>query len=218
MRHPAVLAKMAATVASIAPGRLIVAIGSGDEMSRSENESYGIPYYSGDDRVPQMISAADAVRRYVTTESVSMSDAYVTLEDLPVSPAPEPPKVWLGGRSQAVLQAAGRVGDGWNGWAGTPEGFAHDAAIVVAAATGRDVQLTWGGLVIMADTDDAAQAKLGKRDPKGYVVGGPNTVARTLGRFVEAGATHLVVTFTDPADPSNYARLGSEIRRLLGLG
>ena len=146
-----------------------------------------------------------------------MSDAYVTLEDLPVSPAPEPPKVWLGGRSQAVLQAAGRVGDGWNGWAGTPEGFAHDAAIVVAAATGRDVQLTWGGLVIMADTDDAAQAKLGKRDPKGYVVGGPNTVARTLGGSWR-GATHLVVTFTDPADPSNYARWAPRSSGSSGLG
>ena len=46
LRHPAVLAKMAATVASIAPGRLIVAIGSGDEMSRPENEAYGIPYFA----------------------------------------------------------------------------------------------------------------------------------------------------------------------------
>ena len=165
-----------------------------------------------------MISTADAVRRYVTTDTVSMSDAYVTLDDLPVSPAPEPPKVWLGGRSKAVLEAAGRVGDGWNGWAGTPERFARDAAIVKAAAPGRDVQLTWGGLVIMADTDDAAQAKLGVRDPKGYVVGSPDTVARTLGRFVDVGATHLVVTFTEPAEPSNYARLGSEVRRLLGLG
>lgn len=218
LRHPAVLAKMAATVAAIAPGRLIVAIGSGDEMSRPENEAYGIPYYGGDDRVPQMISTADAVRRYVTTENVSMSGAYVTLDDLPASPVVEPPKVWLGGRSQPVLEAAGRVGDGWNGWAGTPERFARDAAIVKAAATGRDVQLSWGGLVIMADTDKAARAKLGTRDPKGFVVGSPDTVARTLGLFIEAGATHLVATFTDPAEPSNYLRLGSDVRRLLELG
>ncbi|MPZ71031.1 MAG: LLM class flavin-dependent oxidoreductase [Actinobacteria bacterium] len=218
LRHPAVLAKMAATVAAIAPGRLIVAIGSGDEMSRPENEAYGIPYYGGDDRAPQMISTADAVHRFVTTESVSMSDDYVELDDLPASPAVEPPKVWLAGRSRPVLEAAGRVGDGWNGWAGTPERFAHEAAIVKAAAAGRDIQLTWGGLVIMADTDDAAQKKLGKRDPKEYVVGGPDTVARALGRFIEAGATHLVVTFTDAAEPSNYLRLGSDVRRLLALG
>lgn len=218
LRHPAVLAKMAATVAAIAPGRLIVAIGSGDEMSRPENGAYGIPYYGGDDRVPQMISTADAVRRYVTRKSVSMSDDYLVLDDLPVSPVVHPPKVWLGGRSQPVLDAAGRVGDGWNAWAGTPERFARDAAIVTAAATGREVQLTWGGLVIMADTDDAAQTKLGKRDPKGYLVGSPDTVARTLARFVEAGASHLVVTFTDPAEPSNYLKLGSDVRRLVELG
>lgn len=218
LRHPAVLAKMASTVAGIAPGRVIVGIGSGDELSRRENESYGIPYYSGDDRVRQMISTTDAVRRYLNAESVSMRDGFAALDDLPASPRVEPPRVWIGGRSKPVLEAAARVADGWNGWAGTPEQFARDGAAAKAAAAGGNIELTWAGLVILADDDAAAQAKLGTRDPKGYVVGGPDTVARSLTAFIEAGATHLVATFTDPAEPARYESLGTDVRRILGLG
>src|ERR671915_1147412 len=42
LRHPLLLAKMAATVGAIAPGRVIVGIGSGDEQSRNENEAFGL--------------------------------------------------------------------------------------------------------------------------------------------------------------------------------
>lgn len=217
LRHPAVLAKMAATVGEIAPGRLIVGIGSGDEMSRPENEAFGLPYYSGDDRVQQMISTTDVVRRFLNDDAVSLKDDYAALEDLPPSPTPPPPTVWIGGRSERVLAAAGRVADGWNGWGGTPEEFAHDAATVRAAAPGRDIELSWGGLVVLAETDADAAAKLGSRNPKEYVVGGPDAVARHLGALIDGGAGHLVVTFPDAATPSNYERLGGRIRDLLGL-
>lgn len=225
LRHPAVLGKMAATVGTIAPGRVIVAIGSGDEMSRPENEAFGIPFFSGDDRIGQMISTTDVVRRFLRDDLVSMKDDYVALDALPVSPRPVsptppslPPAVWIGGRSERILEAAGRVADGWNGWGGTPKEFARDGAAVRAAAPDRDVELTWGGLVVLAESDDEAVARLGGRDPSEYVVGGPERVARHLAALIEAGATHLIATFPDPGAPSNYERLGGEVRRILRLG
>lgn len=218
LRHPAVLAKMVATVGAVAPERLIVGIGSGDTLSRGENEAYGIPYYAGSERVAQLISTADVVRRALHDDSVSIANDFVSIEGLPTSPRPVPPKVWLGGRGDALLNAAGRIADGWNGWGGTPEEFASDAAIVRAAAPDRDVELTWGGLVVLGATDEEARQKLGSRDPKGYIVGGPEAVARRLGGFIEAGATHLVITFTDPATPENYVTLAGDIRAALGRG
>ncbi len=62
LRHPAVLAKMAATVGAIAPGRVTIAIGSGDEASRDENESYGIRYFAGAERIGQLTSTVRIVR------------------------------------------------------------------------------------------------------------------------------------------------------------
>jgi alkanesulfonate monooxygenase SsuD/methylene tetrahydromethanopterin reductase-like flavin-dependent oxidoreductase (luciferase family) len=62
MRHPVLLAKMAATVHAIAPGRLVVGIGSGDEASRPENDSVGLPYYPGRERTDQLFLEAGGCR------------------------------------------------------------------------------------------------------------------------------------------------------------
>ena len=185
LRHPAVLAKMVATVADIAPGRLTVAIGSGDEANRAENESYGIPYYSGDARIPQLRSTVELMTRYLTQSSVDVENEFVQIEGLPPSPRPdERPLVWVGGRGDDVLEVAALHADGWNGWGGTPR--RHDAA-----------------------------ERLGDRDPKRFVVGGPSEVAAALSPFVEAGARHLICTFPVPDAEWTYESLASEVKPAL---
>lgn len=217
LRRPAVLAKMAATVATIAPGRVTVAIGSGDAASRAENEAFGIPYYGGPERVEQLVSAVEVVQRYLHQGEMSLSDRYESMVGLPTSPRPERvPPVWIGGRSPEVLEIAGRLGNGWNGWGTTPEEFELSAAAVQRAAGDREVEMTWGGLVIIAETDDEANAKVGSRDPRDYLIGGPETVARALTRIVEAGASHLIVTVTDPAAEGIYELLARDVRPRLG--
>jgi alkanesulfonate monooxygenase SsuD/methylene tetrahydromethanopterin reductase-like flavin-dependent oxidoreductase (luciferase family) len=124
--------------------------------------------------------------------------------------------VWVAGRSEPILAIAGRLADGWNGWGGTPADFARDAERVRAAAGERRVEMTWGGLVRLED-DDARGKKHGDRDRAGWLVGGPEAVARGLQGFIDAGATHLVCTFPDPGRPGVYEALGGEVLPLLGL-
>ena len=190
LRHPAVLAKMAATVGEVAPGRTIIGIGSGDDMSKEENESFGIPYYAGADRIEEFRGTVETVSKFLSEPIANVQHDFVTVEELPASPRPSPrPQVWVGGRSDDALEIAGRWADGWNGWGGSPQRFAQDALRVAefAAASGdRAIELTWGGLVVLAETDAEAEAKLGKRNPKEYVVGGPEKVAARLNEFVEA--------------------------------
>jgi alkanesulfonate monooxygenase SsuD/methylene tetrahydromethanopterin reductase-like flavin-dependent oxidoreductase (luciferase family) len=216
LRHPAVLAKMAATVAAIAPGRLTVTIGSGDEASRGENESFGIPYFAGDDRLDQLESTVTSMRDYLSGRPVSQTDRFGSLSELLPSPVPEKrPPIWVAGRSDDALEIAGTHADGWNGWGGTPERFAQDAGGVAEyaqAAGGRAVELTWGGLVVLAPDDDAARTKLGKRNPSDYVVGGPASVARDFAARVEAGARHLICTFIDSKNPQTYELLATSVR------
>lgn len=217
LRHPAVLAKMAATVGAIAPGRVTIAIGSGDEASQDENESYGIEYFAGDDRIRQLTSTVRVVRDYLHEDSVTFENDLYSIRDLPSSPRPsEAPKLWVGGRSDDVLEVAGRVADGWNGWGGTPERFAQDAAGVLEHAGERDIELSWGGLVMLGATDGTATEKLGNRNPKEWVVGGPETVAARFNEFVEAGARHVIATFPDAGKDEVYELLATQVKPLLG--
>ena len=208
LRHPALLGKMAATVGAIAPGRLTVGIGSGDELSKAENEAFGIPYYPGDERIDQLVSTVKVVRRYLHEASVTYHDDFAAIDDLPASPRPEPPpRIWVGGRSEQVLEVAGTEADGWNGWGGTPEVFAADSQLVLDYAGDRPMELSWAGQVIFGDTDRAAVDKLGPRNPKQYLVGAPESVAEGLLRYVEAGARHLIIGFPDAATPGVYETL-----------
>ena len=217
LRHPAVLAKMVANVGAIAPGRVIVAVGSGDRASRPENDAFGLPYFAGSDRVRQLVSAVEVLLHYLHEPEVSFHDAFVDIEALSASPRPNPPpSVWLGGRSPELLEVAGRLADGWNGWASTPQEFALEAESVRRAAGDRSVELSWGGLVMLGADDADATDKLGTRPASEYVVGGPATVAAYLSDIAQAGARHLVVTLPDASKPGTYELLAHEVRPRVG--
>jgi alkanesulfonate monooxygenase SsuD/methylene tetrahydromethanopterin reductase-like flavin-dependent oxidoreductase (luciferase family) len=207
---------MAATVGAIAPTRVTIAIGSGDEASREENESFGITYFAEADRIEQLGSTVMTVRAYLDGREVVHRDRFYDIEGLPPSPVPERrPTLWVAGRADDALEIAATHADGWNGWGGSPERFAQDAAGVAEfaqAAGGRAVELTWGGLVVLAPDDEAALAKLGSRRSSDYIVGGPATVARKLALFVEAGARHLICTLTDSGNPDTFGLLATEVR------
>lgn len=215
LRHPALLAKMAATVNAIAPERLIVTIGSGDHLNKAENESFGLPYYKGDERVAQLVSTLEVMQRYLKTPVVDFEDAHAQIRSLPSSPRVNPPpRVWIGGRSVELLEIAGRVADGWNGWGANLATFADDAARVRALAHDRPFEISWAGQVMLADSDDAAQAKLGDRDPAQFVVGGPATVGAELRRAVDGGATHLIIALPDAGSVDAYEALAVTVAGL----
>ena len=217
LRHPALLARMAATVSALAPGRVCVAIGSGDEASREENEAFGLPYWSGDDRTDQLSSVVDVLHRARTEAHLELSDDFTDISALPPAPGPRDYSIWVAGRSVAALDIAGRLADGWNAWAASPEEFAEAGAALKEMAGDRPVELTWGGQVIVGADDDEAQARLGRRNPAQFVVGGPDTVGRYLRRLSEAGAEHIVLASPAASDPRSYELLAGPVRRAAGF-
>ena len=191
LRNPALLAHMASTVATIAPGRLTVAIGSGDEMSRGENEAFGLPYWEGEERIAQLESTVRVVRGHLDGESVTHHDDLVDVSDLPPGPQAVRPAVWVAGRTDATLDVAARLADGWNGWGGTVERFEQDASNLVALAGDREVELTWGG--IARDEGETSEMAAG---------------------VIEAGARHVILTPPSASADGAYDALG---RILTGL-
>ena len=220
LRHPAVLAKMAATVAAIGPGRLTVGVGSGDEGSRAENEAFGAPYHSGANRVAQLEDTLEVLRRHGNSAGVTYSGPHARVAGLPAAPQPVPgPALWAAGRSQAVIRLAGRLADGWNGWGVRPEAFAAAVRTLREAAAGRTLEASWGGLAILARTDAEARSRLaGRRRPDHYVAGGPETLAGRLSELVAAGARHLVLALADSAEPGAFELLAERLRPLLASG
>lgn len=82
------------TIAGIAPGRLVVGMGTGDHMSAEENLRFGIPFGSVDERLRELRGLAEAL----SAEGI---------------------EVWLGGRSRALRQVCADLGLTWNCWAVT---------------------------------------------------------------------------------------------------
>ena len=214
LRSPALLAKMAATVGSIAPGRLIVGLGSGDALNEAENVAFGAPYYEGGDRTAQLVSTLEILQRFLKTDRAELTDAFA---DVSIPSSPRPPEqvpVWLGGRSAEVLEVAGRIADGWNGWGANLDTFAEDAATVGSIAGTRPFEISWAGQVLLAESDEAARDELGDRDPAQFLTGGPATVRSSFARAIEAGATHLVAALPAAGRKGAYEALAKALEPL----
>jgi alkanesulfonate monooxygenase SsuD/methylene tetrahydromethanopterin reductase-like flavin-dependent oxidoreductase (luciferase family) len=117
-----------------------------------------------------------------------------------------------------ALDIAGRLGDGWNAWGASPDEFAHAAEAVRKIAGDRPLETTWGGQVIVGETDEEAEERLGSRNPARFLVGGPQKVGRYLRALVDAGARHLILATPFASDPRSYELLAGPVREVAGLG
>jgi alkanesulfonate monooxygenase SsuD/methylene tetrahydromethanopterin reductase-like flavin-dependent oxidoreductase (luciferase family) len=184
IRAPALVARMAATVGEVAGAPPIVGVGRGDLANRDENLAFGLPF-------------GDAAARAAAVEATVAA----LRGPLAGTPAPE---VWVGGVGPGARELAGRLADGWNGWALTPDELAAGLAGVrqVAERAGRDpatVAGTWGGQVLIAPDRREAEARLARwgatRPPAELarvVAGDPDSVLARLRALGGAGAAWCV--------------------------
>jgi alkanesulfonate monooxygenase SsuD/methylene tetrahydromethanopterin reductase-like flavin-dependent oxidoreductase (luciferase family) len=86
MRHPALLAKQAATVDCISGGRLDLGLGSG--YFAPEFAWLGIPYLTPGGRVERLREAVVVIDRLLRDRRLSYHGTYYHLEEAPLVPAP----------------------------------------------------------------------------------------------------------------------------------
>jgi alkanesulfonate monooxygenase SsuD/methylene tetrahydromethanopterin reductase-like flavin-dependent oxidoreductase (luciferase family) len=111
-RHPVVLARMAATFAGIAPGRLVLGIGVGGNPM--DHDPFGIPLEPGGGGGAELEEAVTVLRLLWSGERVSFAGRRFTLREAHVLPAlSPPPPIVIAGQSRAGARLAARVGDGW---------------------------------------------------------------------------------------------------------
>jgi alkanesulfonate monooxygenase SsuD/methylene tetrahydromethanopterin reductase-like flavin-dependent oxidoreductase (luciferase family) len=178
----------------IAPGRVIAGVGAGDSESREENESFGLGFASVAERVNELEQTARAVR------------------DLGA-------EVWVGGLAPSVREVATREADGWNAWGIDAARFGEWARAMRPAAVRTPFACTWSGLVVLDETDDAAEARAAKLQASSdTIVGGPATVAAALRVFEDAGAEWAILGAVDAGDPRTARLLGEAVSPLITRG
>ncbi|MGK5529224.1 LLM class flavin-dependent oxidoreductase [Streptomyces sp. URMC 129] len=204
VRPPAVLAKMAATVDHIAGGRLTVGIGaggtrlaSGPTPAAAEYEAFGIDLHAPADAVARLGEACAILRRLWTEDEVDFSGRFYELKGATCFPRPvrRPPLV-IGGAGRRTLRVVAEHADIWN-ISGPP----HNSVDVVrdrnrvldehCAAIGRDPAEITRSVQTHAVYDDPAATR-----------------ALVL-EFVEAGATHIVLSLRPPY-PEGAARWAAD--------
>ena len=111
-RHPAVLARMAATLQEGSGGRLVLGVGIGGHPA--EHAAYGIPFPDVPERVARLEEAVAVLRSLWTHGPVTRPSPFYPLEAAWASPVPLPlPPIVVGGESVPGAARAGRIGDGW---------------------------------------------------------------------------------------------------------
>lgn len=183
-RHPAVLAKIAATVDVISQGRLDFGIGAG--WNEYEHASMGIPLFRPGERIRRLDEACEIVKRLFTEPTVDFDGRYYQLKEARSEPKPVqrpyPPFVIGGGGEQLTLRVVAKHADVWNFSGSDVEIFRHKVRVLHdhCAAVGRDPS----AIVF------SYQHRLAADDLPGSVT--------TLQRFADAGATHFVIVLPAP--------------------
>lgn len=141
LRHPVLVARQLADIAQLAPGRFTFGVGIGGEDSH-EVEVCGVdPKRRG----RRMDDCMRIVRALLRGEPVDHDSEFFRLERAVIAPAPARPiPIVVGGRSDAAVERAGRLGDGWIGVWVSARRYAEAVAQMqkAAAASGRS-QPNW---------------------------------------------------------------------------
>jgi len=128
LRHPVLVARQLADLAQLAPGRLIFGTGIGGE-DRHEVAICGVDPATRGLRMDECLAI---VRQLLTGKPVTYHGTFFDLDDAVIAPAPATAiPIIVGGRSDAAIRRAGRLGDGWLGVWNSPRRFA--AAVQLAA-------------------------------------------------------------------------------------
>jgi len=124
LRHPSLLAKITSSLDNISHGRVIVGVGAGDRLSRSELTSFGYPYEAIDERITRLRETIQILRGLWTLDDFSFVGRYFRISHASLDPKPTQhphPPIWVGGKHRKLLDVVVELADGWNYWNITQE-------------------------------------------------------------------------------------------------
>ena len=226
-RHPAVLAKMAATLDHITGGRLIMGIGAA--WFEMEHTAYGIPFQTTAERIHRLDEAAEIIKRLWTEKQVTFEGRYYQLKDAYCEPKPvqQPrPRIMIGGSGEKLmLRVIAKRADIWNTF-GSPQLFRHKIEVLRehCAAVDRnfdDIEVSWAGAALVTDSRDekdellrrfaAAFGITPEQYEIGALVGSASEVRDRIAQFIDVGVTHFIPIANTPFNHESIRRFAEEV-------
>jgi F420-dependent oxidoreductase-like protein len=196
-RHPAVLAKIGATVDVISHGRLDFGIGAG--WNELESNMYGIPLYAPGERIRRLDEACEVIKLLWTETVANFNGRYYQLKDARCEPKPVqkpyPPFVIGGSGEQLTLRVVAKHANIWNFVGGSVDTFRHKIEVLEehCAAVGRDPSTIEHSIQERVNYANLAE-----------------TIAN-IKPYIEASATHIILNLTAPYPENIVHKLAEEI-------
>jgi probable F420-dependent oxidoreductase len=198
-RHPVLVAKQLASLAGLAPGRVLPVFGL-QPAQFAERALFPVP--TGQ-RAAVFDESLALLRLLLTSETVSFTGSYFTVSGASVGTlSAKPLDIWLGGSAPGGLRRVGRLADGWLGSLLTPAEAAAAVTVIQRAAddAGRVVDPDHFGLSLPVALDGAPDALLAsirrrrpQADPGTLIAAGWDGARSMIEQYVEAGLSKFVI-------------------------
>ena len=196
-RHPAVVAKWAATVDHISGGRLTLGLGAGWQVN--EHEQYGIELGTPGERIERLDEYCTVLRSMLQDSTTTFADRFFELSDAWCEPKPVQSRLPLliGGKGDRMLRLVARQADMWNMWA-LPPLFAERTAVLDRACEqiGRDpatIRRSTQSLVCITDSQSKARAFVEAAGGRAAFAGTAKQFAELVGQWADVGVDELVL-------------------------
>ncbi|MGI9324072.1 MAG: TIGR03560 family F420-dependent LLM class oxidoreductase [Pseudomonadales bacterium] len=197
-RHPAVLAKMAATLDHISEGRVVLGLGAG--WQENEHAQYGLDFYDVPQRLARLDEACQVINSLYQHTKASFAGQFYQLTDATLEPKPiqQPLPLMVGGGGEKVtLRITAEHAHEWNVW-GTVETLQQKMSVLDAHCKSFDrdpneIQRSAVALLFMSD-DEAYVAKMKQADlQQAAIIGSVEEVAEIIRQYEKIGVNELIV-------------------------
>lgn len=197
-RHPAVLAKVAATLDHITGGRVVLGLGSG--WQENEHKQYGIEFFTVNERLDRLAEACQVIKALFSETQANFTGKHYQLNNASLEPKPvqNPLPLLIGGGGEKVtLKITAQYADEWNVW-GDPEILIHKMAILDKHCRdlGRDpnaIQRSAVALLFMSEDEGFLKQMRDAPTPMPKIVGTPGEIKDIVAQYAEAGVNELIV-------------------------
>ncbi len=215
LRSAGLAAKQIATIDVLSGGRITMGVGIGGE-ARVEYDLCGVPH---GERGARASEAIRVMKRLWSGGQVDFEGRFNRFKTVRIDPPPAQPggpPIWVGGRSEAALRRAARLGDGYVSYVFTPKRIRAALEVIhrEAEAAGRalrnfevahlffiTVRPSYEDALDQATAILSARYNQDFREParKYAILGPPADCAEQLRRFAEAGVQNLILSPIVPA-------------------
>jgi probable F420-dependent oxidoreductase len=197
-RHPVLVAKQLASLAALAPRRVLPVFGLRSAIP-AERELFAVP----DGQRAAVFDESLRLLRSSLESDASFSGDFFNVTSVAVAPRPAKPlDIWLGGSAPAAFRRIGRLADGWLGSFLTPaearrgrvrieEAAAEAGRVVEPDHFGINLAVSEGGLP--AALISAVRRRRPDVDPEELVADGWSQLHRRIDDYLAAGLTKFVI-------------------------